>query len=324
MKAAALNRTDSPGLPDEAEPLSAAINRPCTRALEAVLSFMNYEHHTVGAPASRSRRTPGRSSAPSPGALGSRPSGTSACWSRRPSDSWPQPRDGARPRRRGRPRSRVAVPARAAALNVVGAVEERELLDLEPRVQLPVVPGLVHGADDTDAARPVVELARRRVEALERPGDVAQRVTADGVVRQQLPEVVGRGTRVVRRDHDDDEPREVIKVAKKKATVRSADGETEALAVAARVSRPPHRRLSAIRHDPLVPRHLLRRRPRHFLQAISGERSLSNEVATIPTHRLENDRPTVPAAPPTRETPPASTQRPVHASDQSYPELGAA
>jgi hypothetical protein len=50
IKAAALNRTGSSGLPDETEPLSAAINRPCTRALEAVVSFMNYEHHTVGAP----------------------------------------------------------------------------------------------------------------------------------------------------------------------------------------------------------------------------------------------------------------------------------
>ncbi|MDQ3681135.1 MAG: hypothetical protein M3378_11490 [Actinomycetota bacterium] len=46
--------------------------------------------------------------------------------------------------------------------------------------------------------------------------------------RVQLPEhAIRRGTRVVRRDHEDDEPREVIK----KATVRSADGETEALAV---------------------------------------------------------------------------------------------
>ncbi|MDQ3569833.1 MAG: site-specific DNA-methyltransferase [Actinomycetota bacterium] len=50
--------------------------------------------------------------------------------------------------------------------------------------------------------------------------------------RVQLPEhAIRRGTRVVLRDYDDDEPREVIKVAKKKATVRSADGETETLAV---------------------------------------------------------------------------------------------
>lgn len=45
--------------------------------------------------------------------------------------------------------------------------------------------------------------------------------------RVQLPEhAIRRGTRVVLRDHDDDEPREVIKVAKKKATLRSADGES--------------------------------------------------------------------------------------------------
>jgi len=49
--------------------------------------------------------------------------------------------------------------------------------------------------------------------------------------RVQLPEhTVRRGTRVVLRDQDD-EPRDVIKVAKTKATVRSADGETETVAV---------------------------------------------------------------------------------------------
>ncbi|HUP86214.1 MAG TPA: DNA methyltransferase [Acidimicrobiales bacterium] len=50
--------------------------------------------------------------------------------------------------------------------------------------------------------------------------------------RIQLPEhAIRRGTRVVRRDHDDDEPREVLKVAKKKATVRDAGGDIETLAV---------------------------------------------------------------------------------------------
>jgi len=50
--------------------------------------------------------------------------------------------------------------------------------------------------------------------------------------RVQLPEhTIRRGTRVVLRDHDEDEPRDVVKVAKKKATVCSADGETETLAV---------------------------------------------------------------------------------------------
>jgi adenine-specific DNA-methyltransferase len=49
--------------------------------------------------------------------------------------------------------------------------------------------------------------------------------------RVQLPEhTIRRGTRVVLRD-DDGEPREVIKVAKNKATVRSADGDTETIAV---------------------------------------------------------------------------------------------
>ena len=49
--------------------------------------------------------------------------------------------------------------------------------------------------------------------------------------RVQLPEhAVRRGTRVVLRDHDD-EPREVVKVTKKKATVLSADGGTETLNV---------------------------------------------------------------------------------------------
>lgn len=49
--------------------------------------------------------------------------------------------------------------------------------------------------------------------------------------RVQLPEhTVRRGTRVVLRDHGDDQPREVVKVAKGKATVRDPDGSTEALA----------------------------------------------------------------------------------------------
>lgn len=48
--------------------------------------------------------------------------------------------------------------------------------------------------------------------------------------RVQLPEhTVRRGTRVVLRDHDDDDPREVVKVVKGKATVRSTDGSTEVL-----------------------------------------------------------------------------------------------
>jgi adenine-specific DNA-methyltransferase len=50
--------------------------------------------------------------------------------------------------------------------------------------------------------------------------------------RVQLPEhTVRRGTRVVLRDDADVEPREVVKVDKDKATVRSADGETEVLPV---------------------------------------------------------------------------------------------
>jgi adenine-specific DNA-methyltransferase len=50
--------------------------------------------------------------------------------------------------------------------------------------------------------------------------------------RVHLPEhTVRRGTRVALRDHEDDEPREVMKVAKGKATVRSADGATEVLAL---------------------------------------------------------------------------------------------
>src|SRR5436305_2612663 len=50
--------------------------------------------------------------------------------------------------------------------------------------------------------------------------------------RVQLPEhTIRRGTRVVLRDHDDDEPREVLMVAKRKAVVRSADGETKTFAV---------------------------------------------------------------------------------------------
>lgn len=50
--------------------------------------------------------------------------------------------------------------------------------------------------------------------------------------RVQLPEhVVRRGTRVVLRDHENDEPREVVKVAQKKATLRASDGNTEPVAV---------------------------------------------------------------------------------------------
>jgi adenine-specific DNA-methyltransferase len=50
--------------------------------------------------------------------------------------------------------------------------------------------------------------------------------------RVQLPDhTVRRGTRVVRRDHDDDDLREVLKVAKGQATVRCGDGSTEILAV---------------------------------------------------------------------------------------------
>ncbi len=50
--------------------------------------------------------------------------------------------------------------------------------------------------------------------------------------RVLLPEhTVRRGTRVMLRDREGDEPREVVKVAKKKATLRSADGEEETVAV---------------------------------------------------------------------------------------------
>ncbi|MGQ0618070.1 MAG: hypothetical protein ACT4PW_13960, partial [Acidimicrobiia bacterium] len=46
--------------------------------------------------------------------------------------------------------------------------------------------------------------------------------------RVQLPEhTIRRGTRVVRRDSDDEEPLDVVKVVKKKVTVRSVDGETQ-------------------------------------------------------------------------------------------------
>jgi len=51
--------------------------------------------------------------------------------------------------------------------------------------------------------------------------------------RVRLPEhTVRRGTRVVRRDSDDDEPREVVKVTKGNATVRNTDGETGVVPVA--------------------------------------------------------------------------------------------
>lgn len=50
--------------------------------------------------------------------------------------------------------------------------------------------------------------------------------------RVLLPEhTVRRGTRVVVRDAEDEEPREVIKVAKGKATVRGAEGEIDVIAV---------------------------------------------------------------------------------------------
>lgn len=50
--------------------------------------------------------------------------------------------------------------------------------------------------------------------------------------RVLLPEhTVRLGTRVVLRDNEDDEPREVVKVSKKKATIRSAEGETETVKV---------------------------------------------------------------------------------------------
>lgn len=50
--------------------------------------------------------------------------------------------------------------------------------------------------------------------------------------RVELPEhTVRRGTRVLLRDRDADEPREVVKVSKGSATVRSADGETDVIAV---------------------------------------------------------------------------------------------
>jgi adenine-specific DNA-methyltransferase len=51
--------------------------------------------------------------------------------------------------------------------------------------------------------------------------------------RVVLPEhTVRRGTRVVPRDHEHDEPREVVKVARGKATLRAVDGETEVVSVA--------------------------------------------------------------------------------------------
>jgi hypothetical protein len=48
IQASALNRADASGLPDETDPLTAAINRPCTRALEAALSFMAHEYRRSG------------------------------------------------------------------------------------------------------------------------------------------------------------------------------------------------------------------------------------------------------------------------------------
>jgi adenine-specific DNA-methyltransferase len=50
--------------------------------------------------------------------------------------------------------------------------------------------------------------------------------------RVVLPEhTVRRGTRVALRDHEHDEPREVVKVARGKATLRAAGGETEVVSV---------------------------------------------------------------------------------------------
>src|SRR5581483_6609685 len=50
--------------------------------------------------------------------------------------------------------------------------------------------------------------------------------------RVQLPEhTIRRGTKVVLRDDDDEIPREIVKVAKGKATVRRAGGETETVPV---------------------------------------------------------------------------------------------
>jgi hypothetical protein len=48
IRTAVLNRTDTSGLPDETDPLASAINRPCTQALEAAVSFMAYEYRTHG------------------------------------------------------------------------------------------------------------------------------------------------------------------------------------------------------------------------------------------------------------------------------------
>jgi hypothetical protein len=48
IRAGVLNRTAASALPDETDPLASAINRPCTQALEAAVSFMAYEYRTSG------------------------------------------------------------------------------------------------------------------------------------------------------------------------------------------------------------------------------------------------------------------------------------
>jgi hypothetical protein len=48
IRTSVLNRADASGLPDETDPLNSAINRPCTQALQAALSFMAHEYQCSG------------------------------------------------------------------------------------------------------------------------------------------------------------------------------------------------------------------------------------------------------------------------------------
>jgi len=96
--------------------------------------------------------------------------------------------------------------------------------------------------------------------------------------RVLLPEhTVRRGTRVVLRDHEDDEPREVVKVTKRKATLRTADGDeetvaTEDLVVVADFGEPIYpglRRLGSLERGVDKPAHVvIKGENHHVLEAL--------------------------------------------------------
>ena len=119
--------------------------------------------------------------------------------------------------------------ARASRLGVARDVGGEHLDDMASELDI-----LLDKVDDpalrADLKRQVEALRAKRRFGLVYEEHLPERV--------QLPEhTVRRGTRVVLRDHGDDEPREVVDVVKKEATVRWADDLTPSKNIAWRGSR---------------------------------------------------------------------------------------